>query len=425
MTDTDALQRYATLKDPEAFATLVERYQQMVYTACMRCLNNHDADARDATQDTFVKLAKSAGSIRGNLVGWLHRTAKNSSIDLVRSESRRREREITTPPRREAIGPWSGSSAPAHDDPDWPEVRAALDEVLDELPERYRVLIVQRYLAGRTQQAMAEEYGVSQSMISRKLAKAVEVLRQRLQSRGFVIGTVALTAGMSSEVALATPVGLGGWPTMVGVAGVGPTAATGVGGGLFAAGAGKLAAVAFGGALAIGAAAYVVTQNASDSPDALPASTAGAFSAGPGPGTPSDRLDDTGGVRPASADPAPVLGVLDPALTGRWMLRIRAEAADPIEPWARGSVFEVDGNAFVWRTADGGLLYHGRVESMKVQGVDYWQQVAVEIGDGRAAEVVQRRPFLLHSPAFDEARRRFAVAWSGRGDGDVWLERLD
>lgn len=416
MTDTDALQRYATLKDPEAFAALVERYQQMVYAACLRCLNNHDADARDATQETFVKLAKSAGSIRGNLVGWLHRTAKNSAIDLVRSDARRRERENTAPPpRREAIGAWSGSSAVLRDDPDWAEVRAALDEVLDELPERYRILIVQRYLAGKTQQEMAVDYGVSQSMISRKLTKAVEILRQRMQSRGFAVSGIVLTAGMTAESAVATPVGLGGWPAMVGVAGLGPApAAPLVGGGLLATTAGKFGAVALGGVLAIGTTAYVVTEYSSG---------------GAGPDSPSAATPAIAATTPEASPSASAevsaLGMLEPALTGRWGVRVAGAEAERFAPWAAGSVFEVRGNTFVWRAADGGLLYHGRLESMKLQGLDYWQQVAVEVGDARAVQVVERRPFLLHAPAFDASQSRFPVAWPEAGQVDVWLERTE
>lgn len=225
MTDTDAVQRYARRRDPEAFAHLVESYQQMVYAACLRRLG-HEADARDATQDTFVKLATSAGDIRatsggagGSVVGWLHRCATTTSIDLIRRESRRRGRE------RAVAVPDQAPSA----DPAWEEVRSALDEALVELPEAQRDLIVQRYLVGRRQTQLAAEAGVSESMISRRVRSAVDELRERLKSKGFGVGLAALTTGLAAESAVALPAGLSAGLASVGVAGVSGGAGAGVG----------------------------------------------------------------------------------------------------------------------------------------------------------------------------------------------------
>ena len=216
MTDTDALQRYARRQDPEAFAHLVENYQQMVYAVCLRRLG-HEADARDATQDTFLKLAKSAGDIRGSLVGWLHRCATTTSLDLIRKSSRRRAWES-------AAAEPADASTPAAD-PTWAELRNILDETLDELPEQQRDLIVQRYLIGRKQNDLAQELGVSESMVSRRIKAAVEDLRRRLGDKGFGLGVSALTTGLVAESAVAIPAGLTAGLTSVGVAGV--SAATG------------------------------------------------------------------------------------------------------------------------------------------------------------------------------------------------------
>lgn len=216
MTDTDALKRYARQRDPDAFAHLVENYQQMVYAVCLRRLG-HEADARDATQDTFVKLAKSAGDIRdasggGSLVGWLHRCATTTSLDLIRKASRRRTREDKAVEMAELVTPAI--------DHEWAEVRAALDETLDELPEDQRDLIVQRYLVGRKQNELAAELGVSESMTSRRVKAAVEDLRQRLHAKGFGVGLAALTTGLAAESTIALPVGLSAGLASVGVAGV-------------------------------------------------------------------------------------------------------------------------------------------------------------------------------------------------------------
>jgi len=152
VTDSLALEHFASTGDPAAFAHLVSRYRQMVYATCLRTLSN-PSDAEDAAQDTFVTLAKHAASVRSNLGAWLCRTARNVSISQMRIAARRRKREAAVARR-------------------------------NEMPQAQRTLIVQRYLLGHTQAAMAAASGVSTATMSRKVNRAMETLRQRLRDKG-------------------------------------------------------------------------------------------------------------------------------------------------------------------------------------------------------------------------------------------------
>jgi RNA polymerase sigma-70 factor, ECF subfamily len=73
-----------------AFQQLVVRYRHRVFAVCFRVLHDH-ADAEDATQETFVKLARGAGDFRGEakLSTWLYRVARNVCTDRIRYEARR------------------------------------------------------------------------------------------------------------------------------------------------------------------------------------------------------------------------------------------------------------------------------------------------------------------------------------------------
>ncbi len=86
MSDGEALRRYAATGDPDSFRVLVEAYGRMVYGACLRLLRR-EADAQDATQETFIKLALHAGSVRSNIGAWLHAAAATTCKDMVRGES--------------------------------------------------------------------------------------------------------------------------------------------------------------------------------------------------------------------------------------------------------------------------------------------------------------------------------------------------
>ena len=86
------LQRFVGTGDTEAFAQIVRRYAGLVYGTCLRILADADR-AADATQETFFQLMKKAGEVRGSLGGWLHRVATGKAVDLIRSDSARRQWE--------------------------------------------------------------------------------------------------------------------------------------------------------------------------------------------------------------------------------------------------------------------------------------------------------------------------------------------
>ena len=72
-----------------AFRTLVERYQDYVFTICYRVLGNKE-DAEEVTQDAFVKAFKGLGNFQGQakFTTWIYRIAMNTAI------SRRRKKKV-------------------------------------------------------------------------------------------------------------------------------------------------------------------------------------------------------------------------------------------------------------------------------------------------------------------------------------------
>src|SRR5204863_4757812 len=107
-----------------AFRELVRRYTNLVYSVAKRRLSN-DSQAQEVAQTVFIRLAKAVPNLRGDaeLVAWLHRTTVHVSIDLWRSEFRRRARED-----RAAAMQLDHTETPA-----WAELAPVLDEALNEL----------------------------------------------------------------------------------------------------------------------------------------------------------------------------------------------------------------------------------------------------------------------------------------------------
>src|SRR4051812_40364318 len=137
--DAALLRRYAEKKSEAAFAELVRRHLDLVYSAALRRLGGDTHGAADVAQHVFSTLARDADKLsrHGVLTAWLYTATRNAAIDLMRSEQRRRTRE------QEAFV--LQTSMTATTDPDWEKLRPVLDEVMDELPESDRTAVLLRF----------------------------------------------------------------------------------------------------------------------------------------------------------------------------------------------------------------------------------------------------------------------------------------
>ena len=150
MSQVDLLNEYATRRDAEAFAKLVDQYQRLIFSTCRRKLHNSQ-DVDDAVQETFLRLAHKAGELHSNIGGWLHRCAVNVSVDMNRRRQARQKHEhaaaAETPVGFENV------------QVELAELREHLDSALEKLDAEQRELIIQRFFVGRPQVEMARGDG--------------------------------------------------------------------------------------------------------------------------------------------------------------------------------------------------------------------------------------------------------------------------
>ncbi|MEM8783063.1 MAG: sigma-70 family RNA polymerase sigma factor [Planctomycetota bacterium] len=238
MTDTDALTRYARFADADAFAALVQRYESLVFGVCVRQLGR-GADAEDATQLTFMKLARSAAGIQNRLEGtlgaWLHKTAARTAVDLGRQRGTRRRHEAEAARVREHrdASYADGSGDAVVEAAALAELTAEVDAALLELDEAQRALIVEVFFRGKTQRQVAKARGVCQARVCREQKAAVAALRLALSRRGVLVPAGGLLAGLTAvgdaSAGLAVPAAASAGCVKLGLAGVGggPSGATG------------------------------------------------------------------------------------------------------------------------------------------------------------------------------------------------------
>src|SRR5262249_38770893 len=94
-TDSQLLREYAERRSEAAFAGLVRRHVDLVYSAALRMMGGDAHLTQDVTQAAFLALAQNAGKLSNHpvLSGWLHQTTRNIAANTVRSDARRRARE--------------------------------------------------------------------------------------------------------------------------------------------------------------------------------------------------------------------------------------------------------------------------------------------------------------------------------------------
>jgi RNA polymerase sigma factor (sigma-70 family) len=188
-TDGQLLDRFLARRDPLAFEVLVQRHGPMVLAVCRGTLCDRD-DTEDAFQATFLVLVRKAGSIRGrdSIGPWLHRVAHRVAVRANVESRRRREQERRAGELREVV-PDRGPRE---------EIRTALHEEIDRLPERLRRPLVLCHLEARTHSQAAAELQMGEATVRRRLTGARDLLRSRLGRRGFAPAAVALAAGSAA-----------------------------------------------------------------------------------------------------------------------------------------------------------------------------------------------------------------------------------
>jgi RNA polymerase sigma factor (sigma-70 family) len=197
LTDGQLLEDYISRRDEVAFAALVQRHAPLVWGVCRRVLC-HSHDAEDAFQATFLVLIRKAASIvpREMVANWLHGVAYRTALNARASAARRKERER----------PVSEMPEPAVTEHDLRgDLQPLLDEELNRLADRYRVVLVLCDLEGKSRKEAARQIGVPEGTVAGRLARARVMLAKRLTRRGIALSGAALAVLSQKAVSAGVP----------------------------------------------------------------------------------------------------------------------------------------------------------------------------------------------------------------------------
>ena len=205
--DITLLREFAATDSEAAFAALVQRHINLVYSTALRSVGSAHA-AEEISQAVFIILARKAKSLGAKTIraGWLHQTTRLTAANFLRGEIRRQKRE------QEA---YMQSTLNEPDANVWPQIAPLLDDALGKLGERDRNAIVLRFLENKSLAEVGTALGASEDAAKMRVNRALEKLRKLFGKRGVALSATLIAGAVSASSVQAAPAGLAKSVTLV------------------------------------------------------------------------------------------------------------------------------------------------------------------------------------------------------------------
>ncbi len=168
--------------DTGAYRALVERYQERVYAVLYGMLRNRE-DARDLTQETFVRAFQNLSRFQGqsSFYTWVYRIAMNVGVDHLRRQKQRAheafEEGVATREMGGAMSEGAHRDGPARH-LERKRLHAKLLDALQALPEDQRQIVVLREVDGLSYKEISDVLDIPEGTVMSRLFYA----RKKLQA---------------------------------------------------------------------------------------------------------------------------------------------------------------------------------------------------------------------------------------------------
>lgn len=176
--DTFYIREYIEKKSESAATEIVRKYQKFVYLTVLRIVENSE-DAKDITQEVFVKALESLAKFRGesSLKTWLYRIAVNMATNTLRKRKVRTFFSISKDDSYEEL-PSEGPNP--EEEFTNTELEKRFLKALSKLPNKQRETFALRYFEEMPYNEISELLGVSVGALKANYFHAVNKIAVEL-----------------------------------------------------------------------------------------------------------------------------------------------------------------------------------------------------------------------------------------------------
>ena len=170
----------------------IEKYRQRVFSFAYYSLRGRE-DAEDITQDVFIRLWQHWQKVDHQRMGaWLMRVAHNSIVDHVRKHKADKQRVDLGQGIEDAVSVTDNNL-------EVQEFRDQLENVISELEDPYRSIIIMRDVQGLSYLEIEQTLNLSQSQVKVYLHRGRRKLRENKSLRRLAIDHAVIAEDMSHE----------------------------------------------------------------------------------------------------------------------------------------------------------------------------------------------------------------------------------
>ncbi len=195
--DIELLREYVENDSGQAFAALVARHVNRVYSVALRH-TGRPHQAEEITQAVFVILARKSRHLgrRVILSGWLYQTARLTAVTFIRSEIRRARRE-----QEAEVQTLSNEN----ESETWLQIAPLLDAAMAGLSETDRHAVILRFFDKKSMREVGAALGASEDAAEKRVGRALERMRKFFIKRGVASTTADIAGAISANSVQAAP----------------------------------------------------------------------------------------------------------------------------------------------------------------------------------------------------------------------------
>ncbi|WP_421382715.1 RNA polymerase sigma factor SigW [Bacillus salacetis] len=171
--------------DQDAFAEVIELYKDKVFQICFRMLGNRH-EAEDIAQEAFIRAYVNIHTFnqKRKFSTWLYRIATNLCIDRIRKKKPDYylDAEVTGTDGLTMYSQVAAEGQLPEEEVEEMELQAEIQRQILKLPDKYRSVIVLKYIEELSLQEISEILDLPLGTVKTRIHRGREALRKQLRN---------------------------------------------------------------------------------------------------------------------------------------------------------------------------------------------------------------------------------------------------